>query len=360
MASLQALEKMGPPWPPQTASVGGIPSVDVDVPICAVFLALYLAGAVGHMTILQLNRRRGHKFIMSGLLFGFCMARIVTCTMRIVWATRPHNVRVGIAAMIFVSAGVLLLFVINLIFTQRIVRAAHPHFGWHKALSTAFKILYTLVVLMLAAVITVTVQSFYTLNKNTHRIDRDIQLTTATYFMSIAFAPIPMIILGLVVPRKTRLEKFGSGRWRTKIRILLTSAALLTLGAAFRTGTSFKNPRPSDDPAWYHAKWCFYIFNFTVEVIVVHLYILLRVDRRFYVPNGSKGPGDYSRGETDAARRQEADARESFASATRIMSEEEVFDDQDMEKCVDPRPVSKEEETAPFYHAVTHDGRGPA
>ncbi len=313
----------GPPYLPPTAAVGGVPTLSVDVPVTAVFLLLFIVGAAGHMTVLQLNMRKGHKFIMSGLMFGFCMARMVTCIMRIVWATRPTNVRVAIAAMIFVSAGVLLLFIINLLFAQRIVRAAHPHFGWHRVFHWTFTVLYVLVLLMLAIVITVTVQSFYTLNANTHHIDRDLQLTAATYFMFISFMPFPMILIGLVVPRKTRLEKFGSGRWRTKIWILLATTTLLCLGSAFRCGTSFKTPRPRAEPAWYDAKWCFYIFNFTVEILVIYLYLILRVDQRFHIPNGSKKPGDYLRERNPP----QEEKLERSRSNRGILSEEEVFDD---------------------------------
>lgn len=314
------------PYPPKTAAVGGRPTVSVDVPIASVFLFLYILAAVGNMTILQINLRRGHKFLMSGLLFGFCMARIVTCIMRIVWACYPTDVRVAIAAMIFVSAGVLILFLINLLFAQRIVRAAHPHFGWHRALHWAFIVLYALIVVMLVVVITATVQSFYTLNPNTHRIDRDLQLTAATYLMFVAFLPFPLVIIGLIVPRKTRVEKFGSGRWRTKIWILLITSTFLLLGSAFRAGTSFKNPRPIQHPAWYHAKWCFYFFDFTTEIIVVYLYLLLRVDRRFHIPDGSKGPGDYVR---EDGTEKEKKKPESAHSMQRILSEEEVFDDKE-------------------------------
>jgi hypothetical protein len=316
---------MSAPYPPRVASLGGKPNIGVDVPITAVFLALFIVGAAAHMTIFQLNRRKGHKFLMSAMTFGFCMARIVTMIMRIVAACYPHDVQIAIAAGIFVSAGVLILFLINLIFAQRILRAAHPNFGWHRAFSIAFNVLYALIGAMLVMVITATVQSYYTLNANTHKIDRDLQLTAGTYLMIVAFLPIPMVIIGLIVPRKTRIEKFGQGRWRTKICILLGSATLLTLGAAFRAGTNFKDPRPINDPAWYQAKWCFYIFNFTVEIIVVYLYALLRVDRRFHVPDASKGPGDYSRAATAA---NEKDTRpDSTGSIMRIMSEEEVFDD---------------------------------
>jgi hypothetical protein len=146
--------------------------------------------------------------------------------------------------------------------------------------------------------------------------------------MFFAFLPIPMVIVGLLVPRKTRLEKFGSGRWRSKIAILLTSATILTLGAAFRTGTNFKNPRPRDDPAWYQAKWCFYFFNFVLEIIVIYMYLALRVDLRFHIPNGSKGPGDYAGEPATGNTEKEEDRPASGWSAARILPEEEVFDDQ--------------------------------
>lgn len=183
---------------------------------------------------------------------------------------------------------------------------------------------------MLAMVITATVQSFYTLNPHIKRIDRDLQLTASTYLLFISFLPIPMVVFGLIVPRKTRLEKFGSGRWRSKITILLASAFLLCLGAAFRSATAYKNPRPRNDPAWYHAKWCFYFFNFVIETIVIYLYLLVRVDRRFHIPNGSKGPGDYSSQKMQEHPTESVDEapRRSLSSATHILSEEELFDDE--------------------------------
>jgi hypothetical protein len=60
----------GPPYPPTNWSLGGTPEASVDVPVTSVFLALFILGAISHMTIFQLNRRRGHKFLISGLLFG--------------------------------------------------------------------------------------------------------------------------------------------------------------------------------------------------------------------------------------------------------------------------------------------------
>ena len=312
------------PYPSENAALGGLPTVGTDVPITSVFLVLYLCGAVANMTILQLNNRRGHKFLMSGMMFGFCMARITTCVMRIVWATRPTNVSVAIAAQIFVAAGVILLFVVNLLFAQRILRAAHPHSGWHPVVHWGFLGTYVLIVITLIMLITANVQTAYTLNKNTKRIDRSIILYGQTFYTIVSFAPFPLVIGGLLIPRKSRLEKFGSGRFRTKITILLTAAFLLCLGASFRVGTNFKTPRPRDDAPSYYSKACFYIFNFVVEILVLFLYILVRVDRRFHVPNGSKAAGDYSGNTILEKRKSPPPIMERMEGA--IMSEETVFD----------------------------------
>ncbi len=316
---------MSPPYPATTATLGGLPTVGLDVPICAVFLVLFIGGAISHMTIFQVNMKRGHKFILSGMMFGFCMSRLVTMVLRIVWAVYPHNVRIAIAANVFVAAGVVLLFIINLLFAQRILRACHPNSGWHPILHYSFMAIYVIIVLSLIALITSVIQGNYTLNHNTKRIDHDIQLYGGTFYAFVAFLPILLVIGGLVIPRKTRVEKFGSGRFRHKIAILLLASALLCLGASFRVGVNYAGGnRPRDDPAGYQSKACFYIFNFTVEIITIYLYVIVRVDKRFWVPDKSHGPGDYSRKLEDGGEDKE---REESTEGMHITSEEETFDD---------------------------------
>lgn len=75
--SRPAVEK-GPPYLPQVWSLGGRPSEKTDIPVTAVFLFLFIAGAVAHMAIFQLNRRRGHKFLMSAIMFGKSLTSIIS------------------------------------------------------------------------------------------------------------------------------------------------------------------------------------------------------------------------------------------------------------------------------------------
>ncbi|KAF5013677.1 hypothetical protein FDECE_334 [Fusarium decemcellulare] len=286
-------QHQGPPYLPTNAGLGGRPTPSVDDPISGVLLAFFIAGAVLNMTIFQLNRRRSHKFILSGLLFGFCMARIVANVLRIVWASYPNNAQIAIAAQVFANAGVVILFVVNLIFAQRILRAYHPQIGWSKPATLLFRFFIASVVATLIMLIVAVVYNFYTLDHHIKQQIRDIQLTASTYFAVLAFLPLPTIALCFVLPRKAQMDKFGQGRMRTKIALLVFTSVILTLGAAFRAGVAYKI-RPVTNPAWYHHKACFYCFNYVIELIVVYLYALSRFDRRFHIPNGSHGPGAYS------------------------------------------------------------------
>ncbi|CAI6276990.1 unnamed protein product [Periconia digitata] len=303
---------MGGPYRPQTWALGGRAKESEDIPITSVLLFLFIVGAVAHMTIFQLNRKRGHKFLFNGIIFGFCMTRTTTCILRIASVTHPTNIRLAIAAQVFVAAGVILLWVVNLLWAQRILRSTHPHLGWHPALSLAFKSLYALIIITLIILITATVQSFYTLRPYTRSIDRSLQLYGSTCFAIISFLPIPILAVSWLLPRKQpTIEKFGHGRHSTKVGTLLVGTTLLCIGAAYRAGTSWKTPVPMSQPlpSYFH-KACFYVFNFVVEILVVYLYAAMRADLRFWIPNGAKGPGSYTTVTSASAKEVDADVEQ--------------------------------------------------
>ena len=276
------------------ATIGGVPSPIPDDPISAVLLVLFAGSAALHMAVFQTNRRRGHKFVFSVLLFGFSMARITALAMRLAWAHHPTNLRVAIAANVFTAAGVLLLFLVNLVFAQRVVRAYLPGLGWRPPVRWAFRALYASVAGVLVMVIVVSVHMFFTLDAAVRARELDVQRFAATYLAALAFLPIPVVALAWLASasRKGSIEKFGAGRFRTKVRLLLATAALLSLGAGFRAGAAFA-PRPASNPAWYHYRAAYYCFNYVIELLVVYAYGAARFDRRFHVPDGSAGPGDY-------------------------------------------------------------------
>ncbi|KAG9231784.1 hypothetical protein BJ875DRAFT_545088 [Amylocarpus encephaloides] len=285
---------MGGPYAASVASLGGLPTVNLDIPVCAVLLLLYISFAATNMTIFQVNKRRQHKFVLNALMFGFCMSRIVTLTLRIVWATRQHNIRIAIASTIFVNAGILLLYIINLILAQRILRAMQPQVGWNTVLRASYKVMYISLAAALIMVITSTVITVYTLNPHIKSICRDILLAAVTYLLVFTALPIIHLIIVLILPRRSDAETFGKGSLESKMVIVALSTCLCVLIAGFKTGVSWGSPRPIFMPAWYHSKACFYIFNFMCEIITLGILTFSRIDQRFFVPNGSKKAGDYS------------------------------------------------------------------
>ncbi|KAF9887209.1 hypothetical protein FE257_010463 [Aspergillus nanangensis] len=282
-----------PSVPP--ASLGGIPSVLPDIPICAVFLVLYVSFAATNMTIFQRNKRRGHKFVLSVLLFGFSMARITTLVLRIVWATRNQNSSLAIAANIFVNAGILIVYIINVILGQRILRGKQPAVGWNRGLRIAYKILYASIVGALAMVITSLVVSINTTNLHTQAQCRDVQLAAITYLLVFTCLPLVHILVAFLMPRSAQEETFGQGSLKSKAIIVALSSCICMLIAGFKAGTIWSPARPAFNPAWYHSKACFYAFNFLCEILVLTLLVSTRFDRRFFVPNGCNQPGDYTR-----------------------------------------------------------------
>ena len=66
------------------------------------------------------------------------------------------------------------------------------------------------------------------------------------------------------------------------------------MGAAFRAGTAWKTPVSlrGEEPAYFRRGW-FYVMDLGIDVVIVYFYAAMRVDRRFWIPNGARGPGSY-------------------------------------------------------------------
>ncbi|KAF4968695.1 hypothetical protein FSARC_3981 [Fusarium sarcochroum] len=301
--------RQGPPYLPHGAVLGLIPSRLPDIPISSVLIVIFVLSATFNMTVLQLNLRRKHKFLLSGLLFGFSMARMMANVLRIAWAVHNDNARLVIAASIFANAGVLLLFIVNLILLQRIIRAYHPIIGWSKSLGWAFRFLYSCVVACLVMVIISVVYSYYTTEPHIKSQLRTVRLTAAVFLAILSFFPIPAVIITLLLPRSSPVDRFGSGSMHMKIILLIFTAALLSLGASFRAAGAFIQ-RPVDNPGWFNSKAVYYCSNYLIELIVVGSYSLSRFDRRFHVPNGSSAPGHYSSGGPSRTREKQNNADE--------------------------------------------------
>ena len=282
-------------------SVGGRPTVDQDIPVCAILICVYLVGAITNMGIYQLNRRKGHKFPMSLVMFGFCMSRVVTCVLRLVWATRPNNVHIAIAAQIFTNVGVLVVYFVLLFLALRVFRATHPKLGWSKALNKTLIFSYILLLLAILLTISFTILTFYTLNMTLRSVALWVQRSAILYMMIFNVTTLVLLLLSILLPRAADNENFDTGSMGSKLIILGVAVFFSIFIAGFRAGIVWSSPQPASNPAWYDTKAAFYVILFGFEIIIIYLFLFTRIDRRFWVPNGSNKPGDYFSVELDSS-----------------------------------------------------------
>lgn len=249
-------------------------------------------------------------------MFGFCMSRIAACVLRLVWATRQSDISVSIAANIFLNAGILIVYILNNVMVQRLLRSTWPHVGWNPVLRVVWKVVLWLVLPFIIMVIVCVPLTFYTLDANTLRICRDVLLVGLTYLFVVAC--IPLLVLPVVALRspKDPFGKYGSTH-TGKLLVLSATTVLAVIEAGFRTGVQWSPARPQTDPAWYHSKAAFYCFNFTIDILIIYTLLIARFDHHFWVPNQANGHGSYAAGAKEV-QREETLAREKKAMEEQV------------------------------------------
>lgn len=297
------------PYAPSNWSLGSPASVHDDIAPSAIFLVFFLICLAIDIIISRRNAYAGIKFRLSIPLLSFSLIRIISAILRIVLACYPHHVPLAIAANIFVVAGVVVFYIINFFFVQRLVRAALPTIGWTKAMALFPIVGIAVTVSTLLMLIVTLIQQFYTRDVEILHIDRTISLVGSTINLVLAFLPIPLLGLTLCVllyrrlaNKSTRIETIGtSGTFAQKILFLLFVSALLTLGTGFRAGTAWVAPvSVTKEKPWYFSKACFYVFDLGLDAVILMAYLVLRVDKLFWVPDGCVRQGQYEVGCAEA------------------------------------------------------------
>lgn len=181
---------------------------------------------------------------------------------------------------------VVVLFAVNIIFTQRILRSLHPNFGWHPITTKLFFVIVISVPMIIIWNIASLTVTFFTLNPRSIAITKNLLLFGSCWTLFLCLFPAIFVTLATAIPSPTPVEKFGSGRFRMKCIVLITAVALLAVGAITRLlGAVIEKPITA--PSHLFSKPVFYTTGFMLEIIVVYGYLFLRVDLRFWVPDGT-------------------------------------------------------------------------
>ncbi|KAF3912244.1 hypothetical protein AA313_de0201135 [Arthrobotrys entomopaga] len=272
------------------ALLGGVPSKIPDFPASLVLAICFFAVAVTNIRIFRGNMSKGHKFKLSIFMIGFSMSRVATLSLRSAWAFHPTDTDLAIANQVFNAAGVIALYILNLIFCERLFRARHPsveHGPRRKLFYGFFAAVFTLIGCVFVLVIAPTIWGFFTANPSLQIKFATIRKVGSTVLAFMAFLPFILVPVTLYTPHRGVQTSLGldkhQGGFRTKGLVILVGAFFLTFGAGFRAGVVFAPTRPRDHPAWYHSRAAYYVTYFTFELITMIWFTAMRVDERFSV-----------------------------------------------------------------------------
>ncbi|PHH60502.1 hypothetical protein CDD81_1592 [Ophiocordyceps australis] len=274
---------------PKKAVLGGIPTTSLDVPLTLVFLFFFGFGAYLHITTYKANSKRGHKFLLSSLLFDFCMVRVTTFIFRILWALVPLP-GIILVANIFQNGGAVVVAAVNLIFAQRLVRAMHPRIGWGRIFSRySLLLIWTCPGITVINIITISVNHFSVGKPTQLHVTESILKFGSCWNMMLVATPLLWVFAACAKPGPPP-DNFGQGDLSSKAALLVFSAATMTVGAAVRLTISVN----TEVPEYLLGKGTLYTTQFLLEIMTVALYAYFRVDLLFHIPNGASKPGDYS------------------------------------------------------------------
>jgi len=281
------------PFLPPVAILGGIPKKIPDFPASLVLAICFLAIAIINISIFKGNINKSHKFKLSIFIIGFSMSRVVTLSLRSAWSFNPKDTDLAVANQVFNAAGVVLLYILNLIFSQRLFRARHPVVETgpkSRIFYGIFTAIYTTIFCMFVLVITPTIWGFFTTDMSLQHKFQTIRKVGGTVMVVIAFLPFIIVAVALAVPNhgfegSLGLDKHYKGGFVLKGLIICIAAFFLVFGAGFRAGILYTQPRPQSNPAWYHSRAAYYVTYFAIELIVLLWFTIMRVDERFSVLN---------------------------------------------------------------------------
>lgn len=279
-----------------------IPSLVPDVPINSAFLALFIMGAATHLGLYYFNWRRGRMFVFNAITFAFCVTRIIATSLQMGWAVSPDNIGLASAAQMFVNAGIVLLILCNLFFAQRSVRGQHPRVGWSSPFSLAIGVSALICCIAVFLLIVGVVVQIYLPDTFSQHASQRMQLFSNVVFAITALLPIAVVGISSIAKSYPTLQpepidNFGQGSLNRKMVIIFSSATILSIGAIYRASITLISPVSLDASIpWYFSRVSFYVFNFTLDFLLVTLWLVVRIDAQFIIPDGAHGPMTYGNG----------------------------------------------------------------
>lgn len=328
----------------QSDQLGSFPTSNDIIP-CAIFLGLFLLIGIIHFSVFQINFNRGHYFYLSLVWVGYSAFNCIGWACRLAWATDITMITVGVVSEIFLIVPSIIIVSANLYLTQRLFAWRHPVGGSRRLFWNIMIGQYCAVLIIMALTIFVAVvptfrflsTSIFTKYRLINKIssiliilysisslillalsyfykpqDDDINLFTYQPWWLESFSPLYFVEYGAAqraaetfLKRERRhrnavrviaatknhykvVEGVSNGRADLKhnisLGIIVSTTLLIFIGSIFRA-TAVLLDRQVQDGAIIYKPIFMYIVWGVFEVFVNLIYIIGRVDLRFYKPD---------------------------------------------------------------------------
>lgn len=190
------------------------------------------------------------------------------------------------------SPSAVIIFAVNLIFAQRLVRAMHPFFGWSLAFGYfSWFLILSIPVVTIMNLVAISVRFFGGDNLKRQEVAGEFLKFGSTWNVMLVLMPLMWMFLASALPGPP-VENFGRGEIRSKAALLVFSAVMMAAGAILRLAAAMNHDVTASSPLL--SRTVFYLTGFMLELLTVAAYAYFRIDLLFYIPTGAKGPGDYS------------------------------------------------------------------
>ncbi|ODQ79518.1 hypothetical protein BABINDRAFT_161909 [Babjeviella inositovora NRRL Y-12698] len=332
----------------QNALFGSYPD-HKDVAPLAIFTAAFGIFFLAHLGIWAINTSRGHKFHVSLGLAFYNLVRTLGFGFRIGWGLDIMLVNFGLASEVFLIAAPVILVSCNLILAQRIFTWRHPVGGNSAIFWTFMNASYASVVgVVIMSVVSGVVPYIYYLSERRYTMCKNVFRVAAILNCVYVASTVSLILLAYVFKPTTKdknitvyqpwwLDSFSTFHFVPKgaakeaertfmardhhsryavrviaahqqhyntveessdvpdrsrpnlstnhsIVIVTVTTFFLLLAVIFRTIACFGNKTKATE-TWVHHPVLMYVMWGALEVLINVIYLVFRVDLRFYKPD---------------------------------------------------------------------------
>jgi hypothetical protein len=331
----------------QLAIFGDYPTSS-DVAPSAIFTAVFAILFLAHLYIFFKNCSRGHKFWLTLGFAFYCMIRFIGFGMRISWAKDIQRLEVGMASEVFIIIPIVLLASFNLVLAQRIFTWRHPHIGSEWWFWSCMIVVYTVVTgVVVMAILGSLIPYIYFLSEHHYTMCKQVSRAAAILCVLYSVLAASLVIGAFLIkptPKSDKIwtyqpwwiesfdvfyyvpkgscrraeetfaerepsagdavriiastthyhntlekvhsvtSKKGTLTHNTSMSIIGLTTVILLLSSVFRCVSTFIDQTHANQ-SWIYKPVVMYIMFGFLETVINLVYLLGRVDLRFYRPD---------------------------------------------------------------------------